>query len=892
MKVEKTQEAKSVKRLFWTLISFSLMLIFLLAIIEKIYFDKNIHKAATFGALHKVKQLKLALDDYIIQMQNTTKILRNLDAFKQFLKEKKQNDKLQSSLMHLMQSNLHVMEIKYIDKYGLERMKISKDNEHKISFAKQENLDDKTNRYYFLNSKLKPLENVWVTQIDLQKAKNKILSPYRPTIRAVLPISNNDKFDGILVVNFYIEYFLEKLTDSFIYDMIIFDDNGYIITHYKSYKNWGFYKKNKFNIAEDFPKIYKNMLSNTFLQTDDLIYAKLNNEIKNGINIVLSLKPSYIQSQSQSAIKQYFITFVVTFMLSLIVAVFIVKIFSKTILNLEKIRNLNNKLKKLKLKSEIALKNTSVGIWELNLKTNILRFDPQIYHIYGLEKYQKEEPFVIWKETIDKQVQSELDEKLQFAINNNEEYNATYWITTYKGERKFIKTFGLNELDENGIAIKMIGTNQDITSQIQNEMLLRKRTNEQNTLLSLFSKSDSVLFKWENKPNYPVHYISDNVDKVFGYTKQEWFANKILYQECMYIKDVDEFNKEIQEGIKNKASFIKHKPYRIICKNGSIKWLHDQTVFELDKNGEILYLIGYVTDITKSKEHEISLKKSNNKLQAIFDTSLEGICILNLDTTHLEVNKQYTKLLGYDEEELSVLKCSDFTSKQYIQDNSEVFLEVLKNGYYENFERDCITKDKQIKRIRSSITLMPNQKQFLMTTVDITDIHNALKLIEKQSFTDELTKLGNRKAYNEKIHELISQYSRYDIIFSMIMLDIDYFKSINDTYGHNAGDYILMKLGIILSSCIRKNDFAFRIGGEEFVVLLPSTSCDNANIFAEKLRQKVQEELSNIKNKVVTISIGVTEIEKTDSVDSIFIRADKYLYHAKFTGRNKVVSVI
>jgi len=159
-----------------------------------------------------------------------------------------------------------------------------------------------------------------------------------------------------------------------------------------------------------------------------------------------------------------------------------------------------------------------------------------------------------------------------------------------------------------------------------------------------------------------------------------------------------------------------------------------------------------------------------------------------------------------------------------------------------------------------------------------------------ESYTDALTQLCNRKYYNQRIYDEIGRFNRYNTTFSIIVCDIDHFKSINDTYGHDIGDMVLKDLGELLRNTFRSTDRICRIGGEEFVIVLPELNLEQTLVLAEGLRHKVQTKLNTIKNKTITISLGVTEVKENDTVESIFKRADTYLYNSKSGGRNQINS--
>jgi len=158
--------------------------------------------------------------------------------------------------------------------------------------------------------------------------------------------------------------------------------------------------------------------------------------------------------------------------------------------------------------------------------------------------------------------------------------------------------------------------------------------------------------------------------------------------------------------------------------------------------------------------------------------------------------------------------------------------------------------------------------------------------------TDPLTGLPNRAAYDEQIAQEYERWSRYRTSFSVVVADLDFFKKINDTYGHLAGDKVLRLVAKVITKNIRVTDFVARYGGEEFVILLPSTVAEEAAQAMDKLRESLASSPFNFHGKPVgiTMSFGVTEIKEGDSLDDVFTRADEALYQAKEDGRNLVRS--
>ena len=155
---------------------------------------------------------------------------------------------------------------------------------------------------------------------------------------------------------------------------------------------------------------------------------------------------------------------------------------------------------------------------------------------------------------------------------------------------------------------------------------------------------------------------------------------------------------------------------------------------------------------------------------------------------------------------------------------------------------------------------------------------------------DPLTGLANRMCFHEQMIESMDFAERYDLPFSIIMGDIDHFKSVNDTYGHEMGDDVLKAFGKLLHDTCRRGDMAARYGGEEFIVILPMAKLEAALMVAERIRAGM-EKLSLLPDgAIVTVSLGAAEFRAGEDMKDFIKRADDALYKAKETGRNKVCS--
>ena len=196
-----------------------------------------------------------------------------------------------------------------------------------------------------------------------------------------------------------------------------------------------------------------------------------------------------------------------------------------------------------------------------------------------------------------------------------------------------------------------------------------------------------------------------------------------------------------------------------------------------------------------------------------------------------------------------------------------------------------------------------NNIQNIIENFDIPDA-NKMEVIKKINFmythtkqmsiTDTLTRLFNRRHFENEFEREFKRSKRYNTDLSIAIIDIDFFKNINDTYGHSCGDYVLKEVAFLITQNFRQTDILFRYGGEEFVVILTETSHETACVPLERLRKRIENNkfLFNNQEIKVTISIGVTSKTDFEKAQDMFDLADKALYEAKNSGRNQTRQLI
>ncbi len=297
-------------------------------------------------------------------------------------------------------------------------------------------------------------------------------------------------------------------------------------------------------------------------------------------------------------------------------------------------------------------------------------------------------------------------------------------------------------------------------------------------------------------------------------------------------------------------------------------------------------------------------------LNSIVDCIAETLNKLNLEKTELEefivkVTQQLGKIAEIvttgqkdslsDYEDRQSLQQMMHDSMKTIEANFDNASEIgqLKNVVAINLTQIQKGIDDFVVRANERHEIVDERNDHLVAQISAMDqktraLKQKLTENRKKLLFDTLTGAGSRLSYDEAMEQELARWHRYGTSFSYAILDIDHFKKINDTYGHSAGDKALKIVAKMMMNQIRKSDALFRIGGEEFVLLLPGTTTEKAEVMVSKLRDAIATSAIHCKQQrvVLTLSSGLTEPVENDTAKSLYERADSALYKAKNSGRN------
>lgn len=408
----------------------------------------------------------------------------------------------------------------------------------------------------------------------------------------------------------------------------------------------------------------------------------------------------------------------------------------------------------------------------------------------------------------------------------------------------------------------------------------RKKTEEELKLKAqLLDSANDAIFVRDIEGR--IIYVNEMTCKSLGYSREE-LLNMNLRQ-ITSKEYTDNWVERTQQLLTKGEREFETAQFR---KDGSIVPIevHARVI----KSGNTQFILSVCRDITERKKIEEELK-----LRAqLLDNANDTIIVRDLDGSIVYVNEMACKSLGYTREELLKMNLRQITSQDYADSMVKRTKELLDKGQGE-YETSQLRKDGTAILIEVHARVIESGgKKFIVSVCrDITERKKAEQEMERLANYDLLTGLYNRRAILNKLDDQRKHARRYNEKLSLIMLDIDHFKKINDQHGHATGDYVLEKVATLIRTSIRATDTVGRYGEEEFIIILPHADLISANYVAERVRTTIESTKMERANKQVfniTISGGVSSYKSRDDIYTLISRSDDALYRAKRNGRNRI----
>ncbi|MFH2091148.1 MAG: diguanylate cyclase [Pseudomonadota bacterium] len=292
-----------------------------------------------------------------------------------------------------------------------------------------------------------------------------------------------------------------------------------------------------------------------------------------------------------------------------------------------------------------------------------------------------------------------------------------------------------------------------------------------------------------------------------------------------------------------------------------------------------------------------------NLHKEVLDNIYDGVYYVDRSKKIILWNKSAEKITGFKKEEVTGFRCSS-NILRHINDNGDELC--IKGCPLSRTMADGKIRDANVylhhkngHRVPISVRVSPvfNKDQKIIGVVEIfsdnsknINLIKELEILRSETYTDILTQVGNRRFIEFDLNQRFEDLETHDIEFGILLFDIDKFKHINDTFGHDIGDAVLKMVSKTIFNIIRSLDSICRWGGDEFIVILPNVDKEMLSIIAEKIRLFVEKTWLQTSGTILrtTLSIGATMAKKTDTIDSLIKRADNGMYQSKQKGRNTV----
>jgi len=381
---------------------------------------------------------------------------------------------------------------------------------------------------------------------------------------------------------------------------------------------------------------------------------------------------------------------------------------------------------------------------------------------------------------------------------------------------------------------------------------------------------------------------SDELYRIFGLAPASIPASYKGFMERVHPEDRAVVKKVIQRALRIRQPFVYHD-CRIIRPDNSIRTIHGRGEVILNNAGQLTSVIGTAHDVTEHRQ----LDEERARLAMIVEASNDAIFSIALDDTITSWNKGAEKIFGFSAKEIIGQPIFTLLPPERYDERAEILQSILKGEELCHFETTQLKKDgNEIYVSLSTSPILAANGKIIGNSViarDVTERRNMEAIIRHQAHHDTLTDLPNRQLFMDFLDRELAQARRSDTRLALLFLDLNGFKQINDTMGHDCGDRLLQEVAHRLRACIRESDIVARLGGDEFTVLMPDLShSDDVGIVVKKILSVFERPF---KLDAVTVdastSIGVCMFpDDGKDAEDLIKKADIAMYDAKGTGKN------
>ena len=538
-------------------------------------------------------------------------------------------------------------------------------------------------------------------------------------------------------------------------------------------------------------------------------------------------------------------------------------------------------LRKSEARFRMLVESSSDFIWEVDARGTYTYVSPTIRELLG---YAPEE--VIGRTPFDLMPAGEA-ERVRTVFNGIVASRQSGFgienVNCHKdGHEVVLETNAVPIFGPTGELVGYRGMDRDITTRKQVERALRK---SQENLAEAQRIANLGSWEWDIVKG-DLHW-SDGIYRTFGLSPESLGATYATFLQRVHADDRTRVQQAVKEALEN------GKPYgidhRIVRPDGSERVVQERGEVTYDANGHAVRMVGTVQDITDQKLAEVRLHQAAK----VFENTSEGVMITGADQRIVAVNQAFTRITGYGEDEVRGCEPKMLRSGRHHDDYYRQMWDAIKTtgrwqGEIWNRRKDGVEYPEwlNISVVRDDAGTIIN---YIGVFSDITSIKEAQDKLEYTAHHDALTGLPNRLLFRDRMEQALAMARRTGGGVALLFVDLDRFKVINDTLGHEAGDLLLQEVAKRLVSCMREEDTVARMGGDEFVVIQRGIDQpDDAALLATRILAEVNRPLSVAGHEIVAgLSIGISLYPQDgEDVSALLKNADAAMYRAKDKGRN------
>lgn len=435
------------------------------------FFKKQLHELSATHALHEAGDTENYFRIFSINSTTLLESIRLNTSFNNYIKSGADKDAITALFKSIISASENIFQIRFINSFGVEEIRVEASiPEREVTVTPGHELQDKSGTYYFSAATSLNDKEVWFSSLDLNMENYQVEKPYKPTIRAAMAIRHENMFQGVVVINYYMENLIEQAMNDEIFNYTLFDEDGYILVHHDKTKNWSRYAGEPFKIDEKFQQWAKFSDSHEFYKDSRTLVKKMDLPFAN--NLYISVQPSEFlySTYSENASERNYNVIFITLFSSVILSYFFSKIIKGYSEDYERLRTLheiierqNSDLQFQKERFDLATEGGEYGLWDWDIEHNTMYFSDSWKQMLGYSDEDIRNTPEFWFELLNPDDENYVRELIHRHLTNSD--NAFKVINRLKmksGEYLWVMTNGKAKFDESGKPVRIAGFNTDV----------------------------------------------------------------------------------------------------------------------------------------------------------------------------------------------------------------------------------------------------------------------------------------------------------------------------------------------------------------------------------------------------------------------------------------------